>query len=752
VAARTRLAALINDPATEQAVRLEARFYLAKGYLADGYYSEALAALELLDGEFATATAAGIAPAPSLDRQVESRLLRAFTLEGLGRYGEAVAAYDAALTTFPQLTTTIQPRRAQAFTALGDSGSAAAAYRAGADAAADTVQKVLLLEALASTHSLAGRFAEAVAAYDEILSIARNPGYRAQMQYQAGETLALAGDLPNAIVRWRAATDEAPSTNFAYQALVRLVEQQVEVDLYQRGMINLAAQSWQPAINALTAYVDGAAADDARRGPALHGLGQAYLGLGNLSAAADIFARVIAEYPACSCFGQAWLDGARTAAAQGDGVGARRLYRTFARDHAADPLAPEALWRSGLLAIAEDRAVEGAVDLLALADAFPASERAPQALYTVGVGAFANGLYVESADALRRAQTTYPDYRWDAVGYWLGRALVAQGDRAGGEAVWRAVVERAPDIYYGVMAAQALRQLPSSGGAVISAPNLRTVAGPRSRVAGDDGSRAFAEGWLAQWLQVDAATLGTLPAAVTDDPDWVAGQVLLAVDERGSGLAALERVYLRHQDAPATLYALSLAFEQIQAYRLSLITMARLLQFSPAGLVENAPAFLQERAYPRRFADLIRSEAETFGIDPLVLFSLIRQESLFEEGARSYAAAQGLAQIIPDTGAWVAQRLSYPNYTNDLVYRPYINVRFGAYYLDWVRDYLDGNLVSALAGYNAGPGNSDAWRKRSGADDALFVEQMTFTEPRIYIQAIVSNLYHYTRLYGSTTP
>src|SRR5690606_16709710 len=182
---------------------------------------------------------------------------------------------------------------------------------------------------------------------------------------------------------------------------------------------------------------------------------------------------------------------------------------------------------------------------------------------------------------------------------------------------------------------------------------------------------------------------------------------------------------------------------------LSLMAMARLLQFSPAGLVENAPVFLQQMAYPRRFADLIEAEATAHGIDPLLFYSLIRQESLFEEGARSFAAAQGLAQIIPDTGAWVAQQLGYPNYTNSLVYRPYINVKFGAYYLDWVRDYLDGNLVSALVGYNAGPGNSDIWRERAGADDALFVEQVAYTEPRVYVHAIVSNLYHYTRLYGA---
>jgi len=274
------------------------------------------------------------------------------------------------------------------------------------------------------------------------------------------------------------------------------------------------------------------------------------------------------------------------------------------------------------------------------------------------------------------------------------------------------------------------------------------VVGPPTRLADDDGSQAFAEQWLAEWLQVDPATLGHLPPEVAADADLATGRVLLDLDERGDALVALERVYTRHQDDPATLYALSLEFERLDAYRLSLMAMVRLLAYSPAGLVENAPLFLQQRAYPQRFADLITEEAVAHGVDPLVLFSLIRQESLFEEGARSVAAAQGLAQIIPDTGQWVAQQLGYPNYSNALIYRPYINVKFGAYYLDWVRDYLDGNMVSALVGYNAGPGRSEAWRRQIGMDDTVFVEMLSISEPRVYVQAILSNLYHYTRLYG----
>ncbi len=224
---------------------------------------------------------------------------------------------------------------------------------------------------------------------------------------------------------------------------------------------------------------------------------------------------------------------------------------------------------------------------------------------------------------------------------------------------------------------------------------------------------------------------------------------MLDIGDRSGGSAQLERLYRRHRDNPATLYPLILEFERLGVYRLAISAATYLLQSSPARLLEETPIFLQKLAYPRHFEEMVVQEALVNDLDPNVFFSLIRQESLFEEGARSSAAAQGLAQIIPDTGSWIATQLGYPNYSNDLVYRPDINLKFGAYYLAWVRDYQGGNLTSALAGYNAGPGNADRWRELSGNDDALFVELFDYNEPRVYIQAILSNLYHYTRLYNN---
>ena len=752
--ARSQLAALLATDMADRDIRLQAGYQLAKSYLADDHYNEALATLNQLDAEFAltlsanapTSTSMTVTTTAQQELRTKSQFLRGVALAGLGQHTQAISAYKTFLEAYPWMATIVQPKIAQAYQAQGNISQAAAAYRLAVGATGDTVDRVSLLESLAQLYAGAGQYTDAVATYDEILQVAKNSGYRAQIQYLAGQVLATAGDETGAIERWRAATAEAPAGNAAYQALVELVNRQVPFDQYQRGVIDLAAQAWLPAATAFKAYLDSVAPTDGRAGAALHGMGQAYLGAENYATAIDTLNRVVTQYPKCECVGQAWLDEARAQAAMGDTVSARRTYRTFAREFPNNPLAPEALWRSGLSALRDNNQSEAAADFLVLADGFPNSNRAPAALYAIGLGAYQNNLYSQTVAMYTRLQQHYPDYKWDAVSYWLGRTYQASGEIDKARAEWQKLVKRAPDIYYGILAAESLRNFNFVGGSLVN--HVADVAGPPSALIGDDGSQAFAEKWLADWLKIDASTLAMLPPAIAQDPDLAVGRMLLDVGERDTALPILERVYDRNKDNSQALYALSLEFERLNTYRLSLITMARLLQFSPAGSVENAPIFLQERAYPRRFTDLIEQEAAANQENSLLLFSLIRQESLFEEGARSVAAAQGLAQIVPATGAWVAEQIGYAGYDNSLIYRPFINVKFGAYYLRWTYKYLDQNWVSALVGYNAGPGNSEYWRKIAGADDTIFVELLELNEPRTYVQAIITNLYHYTRLYG----
>lgn len=106
-------------------------------------------------------------------------------------------------------------------------------------------------------------------------------------------------------------------------------------------------------------------------------------------------------------------------------------------------------------------------------------------------------------------------------------------------------------------------------------------------------------------------------------------------------------------------------------------------------------------------------------------------------------------QIVPSTGQYIVDNFGWPpNYTPDDLYRPIVSVNLGANYLMNNRSYFNGDLYAALAAYNGGPGNAEAWRNLSGDDPDLFMEVIRIQETRDYILSIYENYNMYCSLYG----
>ena len=84
-----------------------------------------------------------------------------------------------------------------------------------------------------------------------------------------------------------------------------------------------------------------------------------------------------------------------------------------------------------------------------------------------------------------------------------------------------------------------------------------------------------------------------------------------------------------------------------------------------------------------------------YGIDPLLIYSQMHQESAFKKRARSHKGASGLMQLMPAT----ARRFGVTK-----IYDPAQNIDAGVKYMRWLLDKFNGDLVLALAGYNAGEG------------------------------------------------
>jgi soluble lytic murein transglycosylase len=145
---------------------------------------------------------------------------------------------------------------------------------------------------------------------------------------------------------------------------------------------------------------------------------------------------------------------------------------------------------------------------------------------------------------------------------------------------------------------------------------------------------------------------------------------------------------------------------------------------------------------------LIVAEAEKYGYDPLLQFALVRQESLFESFATSFAAARGLSQVIPDTGNYIAHQLDWPDYQLEDLYKPHVGIAFGAFYLNQQLETFDGDVAVALSAYNGGPGNAARWSDTSYEEVEEYLETVDFGETREYIKRIYAGQSIYSYLYS----
>jgi soluble lytic murein transglycosylase len=150
--------------------------------------------------------------------------------------------------------------------------------------------------------------------------------------------------------------------------------------------------------------------------------------------------------------------------------------------------------------------------------------------------------------------------------------------------------------------------------------------------------------------------------------------------------------------------------------------------------------------FPFPFYSTIVTWSQQRQLNPVLVTSLIRQESRFESEIRSPAGAVGLMQVMPATGEWVAQQLQIKEYSLTDVQD---NVNLGTWYLNYTHQEYNNNSLLAIASYNAGPGNVSAWMKKYRTSDPdVFVEKIPFRETQGYVEAVFGNYWNYLRIYN----
>ena len=151
---------------------------------------------------------------------------------------------------------------------------------------------------------------------------------------------------------------------------------------------------------------------------------------------------------------------------------------------------------------------------------------------------------------------------------------------------------------------------------------------------------------------------------------------------------------------------------------------------------------IKEVTLPLRHDDIIRQQAERHDLDAALIAAIINQESNFVDQTSS-AGARGLMQITPDTAETIETLSGGETFVFEDLANPDLNIRYGTFYLNHLLDRFAGNEVAALAAYNGGPENAEAW---GGA--ALEVDDIAFPETRAYVDSVLEKRRLYAENYA----
>jgi soluble lytic murein transglycosylase len=155
------------------------------------------------------------------------------------------------------------------------------------------------------------------------------------------------------------------------------------------------------------------------------------------------------------------------------------------------------------------------------------------------------------------------------------------------------------------------------------------------------------------------------------------------------------------------------------------------------AIVTRIEHVVSNPALPLSDAGVIREQAAEKHLDPALIAAVIFAETKFDPRP-SPAGAEGLMQILPATAHFIAHLSGGVRFTTSDLATPAINVAYGSYYLRYLLDHYGGNEMRAVAAYNAGLANVDAWIARAhGRGEELTVSTIPFPETRAYVQRVL---------------
>ena len=652
-------------------------------------------------------------------------------------YPASVAAYQNFLQLSPGLLTDVaQESIGDSSLAAGLTDQAVQSYEAAASAS-DPANALRLKEKEANALRDHGSAEAAIPIYQSVLDGVTSDAARARLNREIGGILIAEDRKPEGYARYQTAL-QYPETYDAYLCLADLIDAGYTVDDLTRGVIEYYGGQYATSVTMLSYYLAASPVAEPAKADYFRGLD--YRALDQPKDAVTDLDAAIALGPDTGYWDTAIFDDAYTRWAWlDDYTGAVSVLAGLVSASPTHPRAAEALFTAGRIA-ERGNDLEGAAKLWnRVADEYPADTNAAEARHQAGIALYRAGDYAGAKIAFSALELSTDGWTRSRALFWTSKTLAKLGDSSGAHQKMVQAAAASPTDYYSVRAGDEL-----AGTAAFSrAKDINLVFDL-------DAEYAQAEAWVVSVFALpSSADLEQHYALARSDPHMLRGQALWDLGLYDAAEGEFDALWLAAAKDPAELLYISRYLVSIGYYSGGIQAARKVLD--DAGLSDaqtlSAPAYFSHVRFGPYFEELLVPQAVKNNLDPLLLFSLVRQESLFGISAVSSANAHGLMQLIPSTAEEVAGKLGLTGLSEEDLFRPMINLQLGAKYLAMQRDGFSGDLFLALAGYNAGAGNAAIWQTLAEGDDDLLLEVIRSDETQNYIRRIYENYAIYRNLY-----
>lgn len=153
--------------------------------------------------------------------------------------------------------------------------------------------------------------------------------------------------------------------------------------------------------------------------------------------------------------------------------------------------------------------------------------------------------------------------------------------------------------------------------------------------------------------------------------------------------------------------------------------------------------------------DEIEKYAAEYNLQPAFVAAIIDTESDYRTEATSSVNAKGLMQLMPDTAEWIAGKLDDDGYTEDSMYEPVRNIRYGCWYLNFLSQKFRGDPILIACAYHAGQGNVESWlsnRKYSSDGLTIALDSIPMEDSRTYARRVTTAYGIYQTLLYTNDP